>query len=92
MKEKLIDTVFAHTVRAVVRTIPKGSVMTYSGVADKAGYSGAARAVGAIMKNNYDTTVPCHRVIRSDGNIGQYNRGGSRAKRALLIKEGVVLK
>ncbi|MDB5188737.1 MAG: putative DNA-methyltransferase [Candidatus Nomurabacteria bacterium] len=82
-KEKVLD---------VVRGIPKGSVMTYGGVAKKAGNAGAARAVGGYMKNNYDKTVPCHRVIRSDGTIGDYNRGGSAAKRALLIKEGAIKK
>jgi O6-methylguanine-DNA--protein-cysteine methyltransferase len=41
------------------------------------------------MKNNYDPTVPCHRVIRSDGKIGAYNRGGPAKKRALLKAEGV---
>lgn len=82
---------FADKVRAVVRTIPKGKTMTYAEVAKRAGHAGAGRAVGAIMKDNYDPTVPCHRVIRSDGTIGQYNRGGPKAKRALLKKEGAIL-
>lgn len=81
---------FAEEVRKVVRSIPKGSTMTYGGVAKLAGYPGAARAVGTLMANNYDKTVPCHRVIRSDGKIGEYNRGGSKVKRALLIKEGAI--
>jgi O-6-methylguanine DNA methyltransferase len=89
---KTVKTVFADQVRKVVRSIPKGSTMTYGGVAKLAGSQGAARAVGTIMANNYDKTVPCHRVIRSDGKIGDYNRGGTRAKRALLIKEGAILK
>lgn len=81
---------FAEKVRAVVRKIPKGKTMTYGTVAKLAGSPGAARAVGTIMAGNYDATVPCHRVIRSDGSIGDYNRGGSKAKRALLIKEGAI--
>lgn len=89
---KFPKILFADQVRKVVRAIPKGSTMTYSGVAKLAGYPGAARAVGTIMANNYDKTVPCHRVIRSDGKIGQYNRGGSKIKKALLIKEGAILK
>ncbi len=83
---------FKEKVLAVVRGIPKGSVMTYGTVAKKAGNAKAARAVGGYMKSNYDPTVPCHRVIRSDGTIGDYNRGGPDVKRALLIKEGAIRK
>ena len=78
-------------VRSIVRKIPKGKVMSYQSVARKAGSPGAARAVGNIMKLNFDKDIPCHRVIRSDGKVGDYNRGGSRAKLALLRKEGVQL-
>jgi len=83
-------SIFAEKVRAVVRKIPKGKTMTYKQIAEKAGAPGAARAVGSIMKANYDESVPCHRVLRSDGKIGEYNRGGPEAKRALLIKEGAL--
>jgi O-6-methylguanine DNA methyltransferase len=79
-KEKALD---------VVRKIPKGKVMTYSAVAGKAGNAKASRAVGNFMKNNYDLTVPCHRVVKSDGKIGDYNRGGKSAKIKLLRNEGV---
>lgn len=85
------ETSFKDKVRAVVRTIPKGKTMTYGQVAAKAGHPGAARAVGGIMKVNFDPTVPCHRVIRSDGTIGEYNRGGPAAKRKLLIAEGAIV-
>jgi len=50
----------------------------------------AYRAVGNILTKNYDRTVPCHRVIRSDGTVGGYNRG-SRRKRERLEREGVSL-
>lgn len=83
---------FVERVQSIVRKIPKGSIMTYGTVAKLAGSPGAARAVGTIMASNYDLKVPCHRVIRSDGKIGQYNRGGEKAKRALLIKEGAIRK
>ncbi len=82
---------FADKVREIVKAIPKGKTMTYAQVAKKAGTPGAARAVGSVMKANYDPLIPCHRVIRSDGKIGEYNRGGSAAKRALLKKEGAIL-
>jgi methylated-DNA-[protein]-cysteine S-methyltransferase len=83
-------TSFRENVLAIVAAIPKGSVMTYAAVAAKAGNPKAARAVGTIMKQNYNPKVPCHRVVRSDGKIGEYNRGGSDQKIALLRKEGVV--
>ncbi len=57
--------------------------MTYGEVARRAGNPRAARAVGTIMRANYDPTVPCHRVVRSDGTLGGYNRGVER-KRELL--------
>lgn len=83
---------FSEKVKAVVAKIPKGKVMTYKEVAKKAGNEKAARAIGTIMSKNFDPNVPCHRVIRSDGKIGNYNRGGEKAKRALLIKEGAIKK
>jgi O-6-methylguanine DNA methyltransferase len=81
-------TQFQDKVRAVVRQIPKGQVMTYKQVAYAAGKPGAARAVANTMANNYDETVPCHRVIRSDGKLGGYNRGGEAKKRSILKSEG----
>lgn len=81
---------FADDVREAVRQIPKGETKSYAEVARAIGHPSAARAVGTIMKNNFDPTVPCHRVIRSDGTIGDYNRGGPEKKRALLKKEGYI--
>jgi O-6-methylguanine DNA methyltransferase len=83
-------TSFAERVRDVVRKIPKGKTLTYAEVARRAGVPGASRAVGTVMKNNFDPTVPCHRVIRSDGNVGEYNRGGTKAKERLLKQEGAI--
>ncbi len=82
---------FSDNVRDVVRAIPKGEVRTYAQVAAAAGNAKAVRAVGTIMKNNFDASIPCHRVIRSDGTVGEYNRGGPTAKKRILISEGVVL-
>ena len=81
-------TDFSEKIRAVVRKIPKGSVLTYKEVAEQAGNPKAARAVANVMAANYDPTVPCHRVIRSDGGLGGYNRGGIDAKRLILENEG----
>lgn len=79
---------FAEKVHRVVRTIPAGRTLTYREVACRAGSPQAFRAVGNILNRNYDPTIPCHRVIRSDGRTGGYNRGPLR-KRALLRREGV---
>ena len=80
---------FQQKVKSIVSKIPKGKTMTYKEVAAKAGSPNAARAVGSIMKENYDPKVPCHRVVRSDGRTGDYNRGGSREKLRKLRAEGV---
>lgn len=84
------QTAFAIRVRAVVSKIPRGKTMTYGQVAKKAGKAGAARAVGMIMSLNYDKKVPCHRVIRADGKVGDYNRGGAFRKMKLLREEGAL--
>lgn len=81
---------FSDTVRDVVRKIPRGQVLSYVQVALLAGNPGAARAVGTVMRHNFDESVPCHRVIQSSGEVGEYNRGGSEAKIRLLKQEGVV--
>lgn len=81
-------TQFAEKVRAVVRQIPKGTTLSYKQVAYAAGKPNAARAVARVMATNYDKTVPCHRVIRSDGGLGGYNRGGIEKKREILLLEG----
>lgn len=72
---------------AIVTRIPEGQIMTYKQVAILAGSHKAYRAVGNILKKNYDRKIPCHRVVRSDGNIGQYNRGAIK-KKELLKSEG----
>ena len=82
---------FTEVVKIVVAHIPEGQVMTYGAVARAAGRPKAYRAVANIMAANYDPGVPCHRVIRSDGALGGYNRGGVREKRRLLKKEGAVV-
>lgn len=80
---------FTEKVLAVVSKIPKGKVMTYKEVAKKAGNEKAARAVGMIMSKNYRKDVPCHRVIRSNGDLGGYNRGRDN-KRKILLKEKAI--
>jgi O-6-methylguanine DNA methyltransferase len=79
---------FSEQVRDIVKNIPKGSVLTYQQVAVAAKRPKAARAVANIMANNFNLEIPCHRVIRSDGTLGGYNRGGTEAKRCILEGEG----
>lgn len=86
----MLESKFKIRVLNVVARIPKGQVMTYGQVAKLAGQAKAARAVGVIMSQNYDPKIPCHRVIRSDGGVGGYNRG-VRKKIMILKNEGVNL-
>lgn len=74
---------FKDSVFAVVKKIPKGSTLSYKEVAEEAGSPKAYRAVGNILNTNYDKSIPCHRVIKSDGSLGGYNRGVSNKKKVL---------
>lgn len=78
---------FKEKISEVVKKIPRGKVLTYKEVARRAGRPHAYRAVGNILSRNKDPKVPCHRVIRSDGNIGGYN-GNLGEKQHLLRAEG----
>lgn len=84
-----MNVYFKEKVLKIVAKIPKGKVLTYKKIARKAGKSKAYRAVGNILSKNYDLKIPCHRVIRSDGKLGGYNRG-AKTKLALLKKEGAI--
>lgn len=89
-----MDRSFADRVHAVVRGIPRGETLSYGEVARRAGFPGAARAVGTLMAKNFDNSIHCHRVICGDGRVGQYNRGetpdrGVALKIAKLKSEGV---
>jgi O-6-methylguanine DNA methyltransferase len=80
---------FKSKVLKIVKNIPKGKVMTYKEIARRAGRPRAYRAVGNILSKNYNPKIPCHRVVRSDGSLGGYNRGRDQ-KRILLKKEGAI--
>ena len=79
-------TTFKDRVLKIVKQIPRGETLSYKQVAQLAGSPGASRVVGNIMKGNHNSSIPCHRVIRSDGGIGEYNKGIER-KRQLLEQE-----
>ncbi len=78
---------FKQKVFDVVKKIPKGKTLTYKQVATKAGSPNAARAVGNILKTNFDAAIPCHRVIGSDGKMHGYNRGGIKKKAEILERD-----
>jgi O-6-methylguanine DNA methyltransferase len=70
--------------------IPRGEVRPYGWIAAEIGRPKAVRAVGtALAHNPVPLVVPCHRVVRSDGMIGQYSMGGPEAKRRVLAGEGL---
>src|SRR4029079_14785605 len=72
--------------------IPRGEVRPYGWVAAEIGRPKAVRAVGTALGHNpVPLIVPCHRVVRSDGTIGQYSLGGPENKRTILEAEGLEL-
>lgn len=77
---------FKEKVLKIVKEIPSGKTLSYKKVAKLAGSPRAYRAVGNILNSNYDSAIPCHRVICSNGKAGGYNRGEKR-KIELLKKE-----
>lgn len=82
-------TPFQQKILELAATIPRGQVRPYSWLARAAGNPGATRAVGSTMaRNPVPLIVPCHRVIRSDGKIGNYSLGGAGNKWQLLAFEG----
>jgi methylated-DNA-[protein]-cysteine S-methyltransferase len=87
---KLEGTVFQIKVWKEINKIPIGSVKTYKEIANLIGKPKSSRAVAnACGKNPYVPSIPCHRVIRSDGYLGGYSGiGGVEQKKKLLIEEG----
>jgi O-6-methylguanine DNA methyltransferase len=69
-------TAFAKAVLRRVRAVPRGRVTTYGDVADAVGRPGAARAVGAVMRDAEEPGVPYHRVVGADGKVGGAGPGG----------------
>ena len=91
---KLSGTHFQLKVWNYLKKIPKGKVKSYLEVAKAIGKPKAFRAVAnAVGKNPYPPKIPCHRVIRSDGNLGGYSgKGGINEKKRLLKLENVIIK
>src|SRR5216683_5229528 len=84
-------TEFERAVLLKALEIPRGEIRTYGWIAAQIGHPAAVRAVGsALRKNPVPVLIPCHRVVRSDGHVGEYALGGSDAKRTILAAEGIL--
>ncbi|OGN10222.1 MAG: 6-O-methylguanine DNA methyltransferase [Candidatus Yanofskybacteria bacterium RIFCSPHIGHO2_02_FULL_41_11] len=79
-------TRFQEKIYNFVKLIPKGETRTYKEVATAIGQPRAYRAIGNVLGKNYNLDIPCHRIVRSDGKIGGYNRG-AKNKLKLLKSE-----
>ena len=84
IKLHLKGTDFQIKVWETLLKVPSGGLVTYSDLAKKAGHEGGSRAVGTAVANNpVAFLIPCHRVIKSDGQIGEYHWGNTR-KNAMI--------
>lgn len=83
---------FKEKVLKVVSQIPRGRFLTYKKVASLAGNKKAVRAVGQILAKNKNQEIPCHRVIKNNGEVGGYlgKESLSWKKAGLLLKEGAI--
>tara|TARA_B100001123_G_scaffold386378_1_gene460756 strand:+ start:424 stop:705 length:282 start_codon:yes stop_codon:yes gene_type:complete len=92
--ENLVGTSFQKEVWQEIQKIPKGETRTYKDIAIAINKPNSSRAVAnACGKNPLLITIPCHRVIRSDGNLGGYSgKGGIQKKLKLLIEENALKK
>ena len=82
-------TPFEEKVYIYVATIPSGRVVSYKQVASAIGHPQAYRAVGNALNKNRSHSIPCHRVIASNGTLGGYVYG-KKKKRVLLRAEGAI--
>jgi methylated-DNA-[protein]-cysteine S-methyltransferase len=82
-------TPFQRRVIEQAQSIPYGKTLTYGQLAERAGYAGAARAVGSVMaRNRFPLVVPCHRVVASGNRLGGFSsRRGISTKQRLLELE-----
>ncbi|MDP6871492.1 MAG: MGMT family protein [Candidatus Thalassarchaeaceae archaeon] len=92
LTNSLVGTEFQKLVWRELLKIPRGEVRTYKEIAISIGRPNSSRAVAnACARNPYAPDVPCHRVIRSNGEIGGYSYpGGVSLKISLLVNEGAI--
>ena len=90
MKKELKFSDFEKKVLRCVMSIPLGQVRTYKWVARKAGKPKAYRAVGnALNKNPFPLLIPCHRVVKSNGDIGGYGLGKNLKKDLINLEKSI---
>ena len=83
-----IGTIFQRKVWDKISEIPYGELRTYKWIASEIGNLNAVRAVGnAVGKNPVPPIIPCHRVIRTDGNLGGFSSGISLKKWLLKLEK-----
>ncbi len=83
-------TPFQAEILGMTATIPKGEVRAYAWLANEVERPNAVRAAGsAVARNPIPLIIPCHRVVRTDGQLGNYSLGGIHNKVELLEHEGV---
>ncbi len=81
---------FAKKVLRVVADIPLGEVRSYRWVAKKAGFPRAWRAVGTALRNNpWPLLIPCHRVVKSCGDPGDYSRGKNKKRTLIKLEQEI---
>lgn len=82
---------FSKKILKTCMTIKFGKTISYGHLAERAGFAGAARAVGAVLaRNRLPLIIPCHRIIRSDGKVGGFSAaGGVKMKKKMLELEQV---
>jgi methylated-DNA-[protein]-cysteine S-methyltransferase len=82
---------FQAKVLKLVAMVPKGKVTTYKELARAMGNPRAYRAVAnALARNPFPVKIPCHRVVRSNDEVGGY-RFGTKQKVKLLLREGIII-
>jgi len=83
---------FSRSVYKVVRNVSYGKTISYSEVARLAGFSGACRAVGSALKRNpVPIIIPCHRVVKKNGDVGGFSASGGVATKIKLLQiEGLI--
>lgn len=74
-----LSTEFQEKAQQALKSVPFGAIETYKDIAEKAGNVKATRAVGTAMaKNPLPIILPCHRVGKTDGSLGEYSGGAER--------------